>query len=65
MGSKTATVEENTCGFYVALLLSHMACVSRIFFFLTWDVMTEAAQDEEENSPSDRDGCPEMEVTHV
>lgn len=33
--------------------------------FLTRDVMTETAQDEEENSPSDCDGRPEMGVTRV
>lgn len=51
-------MEENNFGFCLALLHSHMACVSRIFELGT-------AQDEEENCPSDRDVRPEMDIARV
>lgn len=57
---KLQHVEENTCGFRLALLPSHMACVSRIFF-----LNSGCHNQEEENAPSDHDRRPEMEVTHV
>lgn len=53
---------ENNCSLFGSAPFTHDLCEQD---FLTRDVMTETAQDEEENSPSDCDGRPEMGVTRV